>query len=120
MNEILKKRIWRKLDALPDEQGYQLLDYLRFLEQRYADGESEAEGVRRFAEILQDRMRERRVPTRALRETMRVMGATDRVLGAFREAAGEFLAELEADQARPEPAPDRPADPPRGREVVIE
>ena len=120
MNEILKKRIWRKLEDLPDEQGYQILDYIRFLEEQYAGGESEAEGVRRFAEILQDKMRDRRVPTRALRETMRVMGGADRVFGAFREAAGEFLAELEEGQGRPEPAPDEPADPPRRREVVIE
>ena len=120
MNEILKKRIWRKLDELPDEQGYQILDYIRFLEQRYAGGESEAEGVRRFAEILQDKMRSRRVPARALKQTMRAMGGADRVFGAFREAAGEFLAELEEGQNRPESSPEGPADPPRGREVVIE
>lgn len=120
MNEILKKRIWRKLEDLPDEQGYQILDYIRFLEGRYADDESEAEGFRRFAEILQDKMRSRRVPARALKETMRVMGGADRVMGAFRDAAGEFLAELEEGRSRPESAPDGPTDPPRRREVVIE
>ncbi len=120
MNEILKKRIWRKLDGLSDERGYQILDYIRFLEQRYADAPSEAEGFRRFAELLQDEMRSRRVPARALKETMRVVGGADRVLGAVREAAGEFLAELEEGASRPEPAPRDPKDPPRRREVVIE
>ena len=118
MNEILKKQIWRKLDALPDEKGHQILDFIRFLEREYAGGESEAKGFRRFAEILQDKMRSRRVPTSAMKETMRVLGATDRVLGAFREAAGEFVAEVE--RGRPERAPEGPKEPPRRREVVIE
>lgn len=118
MNEILRKRIWRKLEKLPDEKAYQVLDYIKFLEQEYAGGESEASGPRRFAEILQDRMRRRNVPASALRETMRVLGATDRVMGAFKDAAGEFLAEVEA--GRPEPDPGRPDEPPRRREVVIE
>lgn len=118
MNEILKKQIWRKLEDLPDEKGYQILDYIRFLEHEYADGESEAKGLRRFAELLQDEMRRRRIPATAVRESMRVLGATDRVFGAFREAADEFLAELE--EGRPEPAPEERDRPPRRREVVIE
>lgn len=120
MNEILKKQIWRKLDGLSDEKGYQVLDYVRFLEQEYAGGESEATGFRRFAEILQDKMRRERVPASALRETMRVMSHTDRVFGAFREAADEFLRELDAGSGRPESPPGGPSEPPRGREVVIE
>jgi hypothetical protein len=119
MNEVLRKQIWRKLDGLPDEKGYQVLDYIQFLESEYADSPAEAKGFQRFGELLQDRMRRRHVPAAALRETMRVLGATDRVLGAFREAAGEFLAEVEA--GRPEPAPaEHDEEPPRGREIVIE
>jgi len=119
MNEVLKKQIWRRLDALPDERGHQILDYIRFLESEFGDGEpGDATGVQRFAELLQEKMRRRRVPASALRETMRVLGTTDRVFGAFREAAGEFLAELEP--GRPERAPSGGSEPPRGREVVIE
>ncbi|HKK09104.1 MAG TPA: hypothetical protein VKA44_09480 [Gemmatimonadota bacterium] len=118
MNEVLRKQIWRKLEGLPDEKGYQVLDYIQFLESEYAEGPTEASGFQRFGELLQDRMRKRRVPAAALRETMRVLGGADRVLGAFREAAGEFLAELEA--GRPEPAPGTSDEPPRPREVVIE
>ena len=32
MHEILKDRVWRKLQALPQEQVYQVLDYMEFLE----------------------------------------------------------------------------------------
>jgi len=118
MNEVLRKQIWRKLEGLPDEKGYQILDYIQFLESEYGEGSEEASGFQRFGELLQDRMRKRRVPAAALRETMRVLGGADRVLGAFREAAGEFLAELEA--GRPEPAPKAADEPSRPREVVIE
>jgi hypothetical protein len=118
MNEVLRKQIWRKLEGLPDEKGYQVLDYIEFLESEYGQGSPDATGFQRFGELLQDRMRRRKVPAAALRETMRVLGGADRVLGAFREAAGEFLAELES--GRPEPAPRETDEPPRSREVVIE
>ena len=37
MHDQLKERIQRKLDALSDERGYQLLDYVEFLESKYAE-----------------------------------------------------------------------------------
>ena len=36
MNEHLRDRLLRKLDTLSDERGYQALDYIEFLEARYA------------------------------------------------------------------------------------
>lgn len=117
MNEILRKQIWRKLEALPEEKVYAVADYIDFLESEYGAPDSDARGFQRFAELFQRQARRSRIPASALRETMRVVGATDRVLEAFREAGREFLAEME--QGRPEPAP-RPSRPPRSREVVVE
>ncbi|MFQ5889464.1 MAG: hypothetical protein ACE5JR_05350 [Gemmatimonadota bacterium] len=120
MNEILRKELWRKLESLPDEKAYQVLDYVSFLESEYAHGSPEASGFQRFGEIFQSTMRRRKVPASALRETMRVLGAADRVLGAFREAGKEFLAELEG--GRPEPSAPTPEDkePPQVREITVE
>lgn len=118
MNEILKKQIWRKLEGLPDEKGYQLLDYIEYLQSQYAsEHPEESRGFQRFSELLQGQMRLRKVPATAMRETMRVLGATDKVLGAFREAGREFLAEME--QGRAEPAPRRQDEPPASREIEI-
>ena len=36
MNEQLKQRIMRRLETLADERGYQVLDYVEFLESKYA------------------------------------------------------------------------------------
>ena len=37
MNDLLKQRIMRALDTLPDDRAYQVLDFVEFLESRYAE-----------------------------------------------------------------------------------
>ena len=122
MNEILRKEIWRKLDSLPDEKAYQVLDFINYLKSQYGEDEAPASGFQRIGEMFQDTMRKRRVPASAIRETMKVVGAADRVLGHVREAGKEFLVELEG--GRPEPsAPtkkDVSRDPPESREIAVE
>ena len=123
MNEILRNEIWRKLDSLPDEKAYQVLDFINYLKSQYGEDEARASGIQKLGEMFQDTMRKRRVPATAIRETMKVMGAADRVLGTFRAAGKEFLVELEGSN-RPEPsAPTRTngsSEPPRSREISIE
>lgn len=118
MNEVLKKQIWRKLEQLPEEKQFQVLDYIRFLESEYSEVASKGSGFQRVAERVQDEMRRVKAPATAMRETMRAFGAADRVVNSFREAAKEFLAELEA--GTPEPPPPTEDDPPRQREIVVE
>lgn len=123
MNEILRKEIWRKLDSLPDEKAYQVLDFINYLRSQYAEDEVRASGIQKLGEMFQDTMRKRRVPASAIRETMKVVGAADRVLGTFRAAGREFLFELEG-SGRPEPPAPTPkngaSEPPRSREISIE
>lgn len=122
MNEILRKELWRKLESLPDEKAYQVLDYIKFLETRYGETGDQASGFQRIAEGVQDTMRRGKVPASALRETMKAFSAADRVLGAFKDAGKEFLAEME--KGAPEPsAPskdDDNAEPPRSREIDVD
>jgi len=119
MNEILKKELWRKLESLPDDKAYQVLDYINYLQSQYGASHEGPSGFQRFGEIFQETMRKRKVPASALRETMKVMGAADRVLSAFRDAGREFLVELEG--GRPEPsAPGKEEEPPRAREIPID
>ena len=42
MNDILRERLIRKLDTLPEEKIYQILDYIDFLESKYAPKPSTA------------------------------------------------------------------------------
>jgi hypothetical protein len=51
MNDILRERLIRKLDTLPEEKIYQILDYIDFLESKYAPKPSTAPNpLKRFAE----------------------------------------------------------------------
>ena len=86
MNEILRKELWRKLESLPDEKAYQVLDYIKFLEARYGETGDKASGFQRFAEGVQDTMRRGRVPASALRETMKAFSAADREVTSLRFA----------------------------------
>src|SRR5260370_1289846 len=57
MNEILRDRLVRKLDALSDEKAYQVLDYVEFLESKYAERPAGAPPFQRVAETLEDTLR---------------------------------------------------------------
>lgn len=119
MNEILRKEIWRKLEGLPEEKAYQVLDYINFLRSRYSEGDGRATSFQKFGEAVQETMRRGKVPARALRETMKVVSTADRMLDSVRDAGREFLVELEGGHPEPGP-PDAPPEPPRTREIVVE
>ena len=92
MNEHLRERILRKLDALNDERGYQVLDFVEFLESRYADRQaSGATPFTRFAEAVEDRLRAGKVSATTIAEAMNMMNKAANVLnGAL--AAGRSVA----------------------------
>lgn len=92
MNEHLRERIVRKLDALTDERGYQILDYVEFLESKYAERQNPAgNAFTRFTEAVEDRMRAGKVSAAAIAETMGLLNRAANVLnGAV--AAGKSVA----------------------------
>jgi hypothetical protein len=92
MNEHLRERILRKLDSLTDERGYQVLDFVEFLESRYAERQSAtAAPFTRFAEAVEDRLRAGKVSATTIAEAMNLMNRAANVLnGAL--AAGRSVA----------------------------
>ncbi|HEU4995136.1 MAG TPA: hypothetical protein VFT29_09950 [Gemmatimonadaceae bacterium] len=92
MNEHLRERIVRKLDALTDERGYQILDYVEFLESKYAERQNPSgNAFTRFTEAVEDRMRAGKVSAAAIAETMGLLNRAANVLnGAV--AAGKSVA----------------------------
>jgi hypothetical protein len=92
MNELLRERIVRKLDALGDDRLYQVLDYVEFLASKYAERQSPPSNVfQRFAETVEDSLRAGRVPTTAIAETMNLMNRAMGVLSGV-AAAGKSVA----------------------------
>jgi hypothetical protein len=95
MNEILLERLRRKIEALPDEKAYQVLDYIEFLESRYAERAAGAPAFQRVAETLEDTMRAGRVPFTMIRGTMDAVAKAgkflERVAAAGKAAADEVV-----------------------------
>jgi hypothetical protein len=86
----------RKIESLPEEQVYQVLDYIEFLESRYAlpDPEKEASGLQRLAEGIEDRLRNRSFNPSNLREAFQVVAAADRALSGVAKAGRQLLEEI--------------------------
>ena len=103
MNEHLRDRILRKVETLPDERGYQVLDYVEFLESRYAERQAPTGSpFTRFAEAVEDRMRAGKVSANTIAEAMGLMNRAANVLnGAL--AAGRSMANdlVSTSSARP-------------------
>jgi hypothetical protein len=96
MNDLLRDRILRKLDALSDERGYQVLDYVEFLESKYAERTAQTPSVfQRFAEGVEDSLRAGRVSATTIAETMnllnRAMGVLSGVAAAGRSVATDVV-----------------------------
>lgn len=102
MHDVLRQRLMRKIEALPDERIYQVLDYIEFLESKYAPGVAEEPGgILRFAERLEDRMRRKALSPATIRDALEVLSAADRVLAGLASAGRRVLAELEGTALAP-------------------
>ena len=62
MNPLLRDRVLRRLDVMSDERAYEILDYIEFLESKYAQRPLLATSFQRFAEGIEDTLRAGRLP----------------------------------------------------------
>ena len=92
MNDVLAERIRRKLDTMSDEQAYQILDYVEFLESKYAQRAAGAPAFQKVAETLEDTLRAGRVPLNIIRGTMDTVGKAGKFLEGL-AAAGKAAVE---------------------------
>jgi hypothetical protein len=95
MHDVLRQRLMRKIESLPEEQVYQILDYIEFLEGKYAtDIAQEASGLQKFAESMEDKLRKKAMSPATLREAFQLISAADRVLSEVSSAGKQLLDEL--------------------------
>ena len=115
MNPMLRDRVVRHLDTMSDERAYQVLDYIEFLESKYAVRPTLGNTFQRFAEGVEDTLRAGRVPATAVAETMTFLNRAVGVLNGV-AAAGKSMASdiVQAATKPPEssPAPGAPPAPP--------
>jgi len=111
MHDVMRKRLLRKLEALPEAQLYQVLDFIEFLEAKYAPGVApEPTGLQRFAERVEDRMRARAISPRVMGGAMALLGAAGRVLDGIAQTGRELFGGGPS-AARPERSADGPGSP---------
>ncbi len=95
-DKFLRRRVWRKLESLPDERLYQVLDYIEFLEGKYGEeAVKEPDRVQKFAEGIQDKLRARRAAPWALKGVMGALSVVDRAVGTAAKTARGLADELE-------------------------
>src|SRR5581483_7532296 len=95
MNEHLRDRILRSLETLSDERGYQVLDYVEFLEGKYAERPSpSASTFTRFTDAIEDKLRAGRVSASAIAETVGFMNRAANVLNSALETGKNMASEL--------------------------
>lgn len=90
MNDLLRQRIARKLESLPDDKGYQVLDYIEFLESKYAERSSSGGIFAKITETVEDTMRAGKLPIQAISGTMGLMDSAAKVARGL-VAAGEAV-----------------------------
>ena len=111
MNDHLRDRILRKLENLSDERAYQVLDYVEFMESRYAERQNPPANVfQRFAETVEDKLRQGRVSASTISEAMSLMNRAVGVLNGVAAAGKSVASDIVGAATRP--APGSPAAPP--------
>jgi hypothetical protein len=113
MNDLLKQRILRALDTLPDDRAYQVLDFVEFLESRYAERQRPTGFLAKITETVEDTMRAGKLPIQAISGTMGLMDSATKVMKGL-AAAGQAVVDeaISVTQAPPtRPAPPAPKPP---------
>jgi hypothetical protein len=92
MNDLLKQRILRLLDAASDERGYQILDYIEFLDSKYAERAQPDGLLSRITATVENTMRAGKLPMQAITGTMGLMDSAAKVMKGL-AAAGQAVVE---------------------------
>ena len=90
MNYLLKQRIARLLDSLSDERGYEILDYIEFLDSKYAERARPTGILARITETVEGTMRAGKLPIQAISGTMGFMDSAAKVMKGL-AAAGQAV-----------------------------
>ena len=94
MDELLRERILRRLDDLPNDKAYQVLDYIEFLESKFGN-RSGPSTLEKIADRVEDTLRAGRVSVSAIKGTRDVFDAAGRVMQGIAAAGKTVVDELQ-------------------------
>ena len=90
MNDLLKQRIMRNLENLEDERGYQILDFIEFLDSKYSARSNPSGIFAKITDTVEDTMRAGKLPIQAISGTMGLMDSAGKVMKGL-AAAGQVV-----------------------------
>lgn len=105
MNDLLRERMLRKLETLSEERAYQVLDYIEFLESKYAERPAGAPPFQKVAETLEDTLRAGRVPVTIIKGTMDAVGKAGKFLEGLAAAGKAAVEEVTSKKKEGTPPP---------------
>lgn len=101
MNPYIRDRIQRKLETLSDERLYQVLDYVEFLEVKYAErAASPVSFFQRFTESVEDKMRVGGLSVGAITETVGILNKAANVLNGVAQSTMSVASDVASAAAR--------------------
>jgi hypothetical protein len=109
MHDVLRDRVMRHLEALPEAQLYQALDYIEFMSSKYNRSVRQPGGIQRFGEVLEDKMRQQGMAFGTIRGALSVVGTAGKVVSGITDAGRSVVREVENLVT---PAPEPPSLPP--------
>ncbi|MES2306807.1 MAG: hypothetical protein V4558_14990 [Gemmatimonadota bacterium] len=113
MNEQLKERLLRRLETLSDERGFQVLDYVEFLESKYAERAAPSNVFSKITDTVTDAMRAGKLSADAISGTVGLFDGASKVMKGVASAAQAVVAEAsKTAQTITAPKPAAPVTPP--------
>ncbi|MEO5799705.1 MAG: hypothetical protein ABIZ70_10270 [Gemmatimonadales bacterium] len=110
MNEQLKERLLRRLETLSDERGFQVLDYVEFLESKYAERAAPSNVFSKITDTVTDAMRAGKLSADAISGTVGLFDGASKVMKGVASAAQAVVAEAsKTAQSIASPKPDAPS-----------
>jgi hypothetical protein len=105
MNDLLRQRILRRLESLPDERAYQVLDYIEFLESKFAERAAPTGLLAKITETVEDTMRAAKLPVQAISGTASVVDSATRIMKGLAAAGQAVVDEAVKAASKPPPVP---------------
>ena len=105
--EATRQRILRALEVMSDERGYQVLDYVEFLESKYAERQRPTNILAKLTDAVEDTMRAGKVPLKAISTTTGIMDGATKVMKGL-AAAGQAVVDEAVKVVESQPAPSQP------------
>ena len=104
MNDLLRQRILRRMENLPDDRAYQILDFIEFLESKYAERAAQTGILAKITDTVEDTIRAAKLPVSAISGTATAVDTASRIMRGL-AAAGQAVVDEAMKAANPVPPP---------------